>query len=77
MKTETIQSLKELQLKMPAIIKQYGSDNNLTHIALANPIIALERAGLKFTDEAKKDTFVFSANDSFNKQRFKTKKTKS
>jgi len=55
MKTEVIHSLKELQLKMPAIIKQYGNDNNLTHIALANPIIALERTGLKFTDEAKEE----------------------
>lgn len=55
MKNETIQSLKELQLRMPAIIKQYGSNNDLTHIALANPIIALERTGLKFTDQAKEE----------------------
>lgn len=55
MKTETIHSLKELQLRMPAIIKEYGNDNSLTLIALANPIIALERTGLKFTDQAKEE----------------------
>jgi len=38
---------------MPAIIKQYGNDNNLTRLAMANPIIALERTGLTFTPEAK------------------------
>ena len=53
METGIIHSLKELQLKMPAIIKQYGSDNNFTQIALANPILALEKTGLTFTDEAK------------------------
>lgn len=53
MKTETIQSLKDLQMRMPAIIQQYGSDNNFTQIALANPIVALERAGLQFTESAK------------------------
>ncbi len=55
MKTETIQSLKELQMRMPAIIDQYGSDNNFTKIALANPIIALERAGFHLTDSAKNE----------------------
>jgi hypothetical protein len=55
MKTEIIQSLKDLQLKMPAIINQYGKDNNLTKLALANPIAALERAGLTFTNEAKEE----------------------
>ena len=53
MKAETVQSLKQLQGLMPEIIRQYGKDNNLTHIALANPIIALERIGLKFTETAK------------------------
>ena len=55
MKTETIKTLKELQLKMPAIIKQYGSDNNLTRLAMANPIIALERVGFTFTPDAKEE----------------------
>jgi hypothetical protein len=53
MKTETIGSLKDLQMRMPAIIQQYGTDNNFTQIALANPIIALERAGFHFTEGAK------------------------
>jgi len=52
---KTIHSLKELQLKMPAIIKQYGSNNDFTLIALANPIAALEKTGLTFTDAAKEE----------------------
>ena len=53
MKADIINSLKDLQSLMPAIIQQYGSDNELTQIALANPIIALERIGLQFTGTAK------------------------
>jgi hypothetical protein len=40
---------------MPAIIKQYGSNNDFTRIALASPIAALEKTGLKFTDAAKEE----------------------
>jgi hypothetical protein len=55
MKPELIQSLKDLQLRMPAIIQQFGNDNNFTKIALANPIAALERAGFQFTEAAKEE----------------------
>jgi hypothetical protein len=55
MNPETIQSLKELQVRMPAIIQQFGNDNKFTQIALANPIAALERAGFHFTENAKEE----------------------
>jgi hypothetical protein len=53
MNTALIQSLKDLQLRMPAIINEYGSNNYFTQLALANPLIALERAGFQFTPGAK------------------------
>lgn len=53
MNTKQIRSLKDLQLRMPDIIREYGSNNNFTQIALANPIIAMERAGFEFTEIAK------------------------
>lgn len=53
MNTKQIRSLKDLQSRMPDIIREYGSNNNFTQIALANPIIALERAGFEFTESAK------------------------
>ncbi|HAL81278.1 MAG TPA: hypothetical protein DCO83_02790 [Mucilaginibacter sp.] len=53
MKTNAINSLRELQLQMPAIFEKYGNDNNFTQIALANPIAALEKIGMEFTDRAK------------------------
>jgi hypothetical protein len=53
MRTDAINSLKELQLQIPAIFEKYGRDNNFTQIALANPIAALEKIGFQFTERAK------------------------
>ena len=43
-----ITSLKELQLMVPRILQQYGDNEQLAYIALANPIAALERIGFSF-----------------------------
>ncbi|MBO9153708.1 hypothetical protein ACFOTA_15925 [Chitinophaga sp. GCM10012297] len=50
-----ISSLKELQQQMPRIIEQHGKDPSLTFLALANPLLALEKIGYSFTPEAKEE----------------------
>ena len=55
MEKSTIHSLKELQLLMPRIIQEYGSNQQLTTLALANHILALEEAGFTVTASAKKE----------------------
>ena len=53
MEKTQISSLKELQLQMPRIVEEYGNNNELTAIALANPLLALEKIGYTFSPEAK------------------------
>jgi hypothetical protein len=55
MSTNTFQSLKDLQLALPRILEEHGSDATLTKIALANPIIALQRAGYAFSEAAQEE----------------------
>lgn len=50
-----ISSLKELQQQMPRILEQHGKDPSLTFLALANPLLALEKIGYSFTPEAKEE----------------------
>ncbi len=49
---KTISSVKDLQLKMPKIIEEYGNNQEITVLALANPILALRKIGYQFTVEA-------------------------
>ncbi len=55
MRTTTFQSLHDLQLAMPRILEEHGDDIALTRIALANPLVALERAGYSFTPKAREE----------------------
>jgi hypothetical protein len=55
MESGTITSLRELQQMMPRIIKEHGQNGQLTLLALANPIYALEKAGFSFTKEAREE----------------------
>ncbi|RPD38312.1 hypothetical protein [Chitinophaga barathri] len=50
-----ISSLKELQQQMPRILEQHGKDPSLTLLALANPLLALEKIGYTFSPEAKEE----------------------
>lgn len=55
MENEQINSLKDLQLQIPRLLDRMGNNQELTHIAIANPILALEKAGLRFSPEAKNE----------------------
>lgn len=48
-----ISSLRELQQQMPRILEQHGKDPSLTLLALANPLLALEKIGYSFSPEAR------------------------
>lgn len=55
MVNEKINSLKDLQLQIPRLLEKYGHNQELTRLALANPLLALEKAGIKISPEAKKE----------------------
>ena len=55
MSTTNFESLKELQLALPRILEQHGTNDDLTRIALVNPIIALQRAGYTFSAAARQE----------------------
>lgn len=55
MKTKTISTLRELQLKMPAIIKQHGDNTKIARAAIINPILALEEIGYKLSPSLKNE----------------------
>jgi hypothetical protein len=55
METEKISSLKELQKQMPRIIEKYGNNQELTLIALTNPLLALEKIGYTFTPAGREE----------------------
>lgn len=62
---KVISSLKELQLLMPRILQQHGENQELTLLALANPILALKKAGYSLTAEAEEE---IEANIRFGKE---------
>ncbi|MFN2458142.1 MAG: hypothetical protein ABR502_08080 [Chitinophagaceae bacterium] len=55
MKPAIINSLKDLQQKMPRIIQEHGNNQSLTTLALVNPIYALEKIGYSFAKEAREE----------------------
>jgi len=55
MKTKTISSLRELQLKMPAIIKLHGNNTNVARAAIINPVLALEEIGYELSPALKEE----------------------
>lgn len=55
MVNEKINSLKDLQLQIPRLLERYGHNQELTRLALANPLLALEKAGIQISPEAKKE----------------------
>lgn len=50
-----IASLAELREQLPSILEEYSGDENLTRAALVNPILALEKAGFEFSQEARRE----------------------
>jgi hypothetical protein len=55
MKPGKISNLKEIQLQVPEILKEYADNQELALIALANPLMALEKIGYSFTPEAREE----------------------
>jgi hypothetical protein len=55
MKPGKISSLKEIQLQVPEILQEYADNQELALIALANPLMALEKIGYTFTPEAREE----------------------
>ena len=52
---ERFTSLKQLQERIPSILKEHGNDDALNLAALANPILALEHLGYSFSPAARID----------------------
>jgi hypothetical protein len=55
MKPGKISNLKEIQLQVPEILQKYADNQELALIALANPLMALEKIGYTFTPEAREE----------------------
>lgn len=55
MKTKAISTLRELQLKMPAIIKLHGNNTTIARAAIINPILALEEIGYELSASLKNE----------------------
>lgn len=52
---KTISSVHDLQMLMPRLLEKHGTDTKLAYLALANPLVALEKLGYSITDDAKVD----------------------
>ncbi|MEM7513526.1 MAG: hypothetical protein AAF388_21540 [Bacteroidota bacterium] len=67
-KNNQINSLKELEAVLPKVLKTINTDENLSLAAAYNPILAMEKVGLAFSEGAKSE---IELNIRFGKQKAK------